>query len=341
MKERGMIFNGEMVRAILDGRKTQTRRIVKGADGAVKFCKEWDINGEEMFVVLGEKDHTGMNPVLGAISCPFGAVGDRLIPAMPIPSLGKRYCADVSGCIWSKAKSGGEWRKLNGSANGKGYLTITPAVDGKYKTRLVHELVAEAFYGKRPSGSQIRHLDGNQKNNSPENLDYGTQEQNWSDRLVNGVSLGEGHHNAKITNKIAGEIRASSLSQRALSKQYGLSQSTIWSIKNNRTWVENPIPQKPNMPRWASRITLEITDVRVERLNAISEEDAEAEGINMEALADSQDRYDCIADHNMTGRPTATGAFKYLWESIYGAENWQANPWVWVIEFKRVEGGAA
>lgn len=96
-----------------------------------------------------------------------------------------------------------------------------------------------------------------------------------------------------------------------------------------------------HMPRCASRILLEITDVRVERLNAISPEDAEAEGIDMEALADSQDCYDCIADHNMTGRPTAKGAFKYLWESIYGEENWQANPWVWVIEFKRIEGDPA
>ncbi len=96
-----------------------------------------------------------------------------------------------------------------------------------------------------------------------------------------------------------------------------------------------------HMPRWASRILLEITDVRVERLNAISEEDAEAEGIDMEALYDSQDCYDCIANHNMTGRPTVTGAFKYLWESIYGEEGWKSNPWVWVIEFKRIEGGAA
>lgn len=91
-----------------------------------------------------------------------------------------------------------------------------------------------------------------------------------------------------------------------------------------------------HMPRWASRILLEITGVRVERLNGISETEAEAEGIDMDALADSQDCYDCIADHNMTGRPTAKGAFKYLWESIYGEENWQANPWVWVIEFKVV-----
>ncbi|HIB7991229.1 TPA: hypothetical protein ACWXHJ_005443, partial [Klebsiella pneumoniae] len=96
-----------------------------------------------------------------------------------------------------------------------------------------------------------------------------------------------------------------------------------------------------HMPKAASRILLEITDVRVERLNAISQEDAEAEGIDMEALYDSQDCYDCIADHNMTGRPTVTGAFKYLWESIYGEEGWKSNPWVWVIEFKRFEGGAA
>lgn len=91
-----------------------------------------------------------------------------------------------------------------------------------------------------------------------------------------------------------------------------------------------------HMPRWASRLTLEITGVRVERLNGISETDAGAEGIDMEALFDAQDCYDCIADHNMTGRPTATGAFKYLWESIYGEESWKANPWVWVIEFKVV-----
>ncbi|MCM7502439.1 hypothetical protein M8R77_00325 [Enterobacter kobei] len=91
-----------------------------------------------------------------------------------------------------------------------------------------------------------------------------------------------------------------------------------------------------HMPRRACRLTLEITGVRVERLNGISETDAEAEGIDMEALFDAQDCYDCIADHNMTGRPTATGAFKYLWESIYGEESWKSNPWVWVIEFKVV-----
>lgn len=68
-----------------------------------------------------------------------------------------------------------------------------------------------------------------------------------------------------------------------------------------------------HMPRWASRINLLITGVRVERLNDISEEDSMNEGIEADSLTESQDHYDCIADHNMTGRPTAKGYFSNLW----------------------------
>jgi hypothetical protein len=78
--------------------------------------------------------------------------------------------------------------------------------------------------------------------------------------------------------------------------------------------------------------------VRVERLQDISEADAINEGIDADSLAESQDKYDCIADHNMAGRPTARGHFSGLWQSIYGEESWSANPWVWVIEFRRVGG---
>ncbi len=79
-----------------------------------------------------------------------------------------------------------------------------------------------------------------------------------------------------------------------------------------------------HMPRWASRITLEITAVRVERLQDISEEDAKSEGV-----APSQ--------HIITP-PEALYrvGFLKLWQSIYGEESWRANPWVWVIEFRRV-----
>lgn len=105
---------------------------------------------------------------------------------------------------------------------------------------------------------------------------------------------------------------------------------------------ERMIGWKPSihMPRWASRILLEITNVRVERLNDISEQDAIAEGIDTDWLAESQDNYDCIADHNMTGRLTAKGHFSYLWQSIYGDDKskcWEKNPWVWCISFRRLE----
>ncbi|HCM9328090.1 TPA: hypothetical protein N5L66_001275 [Enterobacter hormaechei subsp. steigerwaltii] len=76
-----------------------------------------------------------------------------------------------------------------------------------------------------------------------------------------------------------------------------------------------------HMPRWASRITLEITGVRVERLNSISDSDASKEGC---CIADMESG-DCLSD-----------VFARLWTSIYGEESWKANPWVWVIEFKVV-----
>ncbi|EOI7906482.1 morphogenetic protein, partial [Enterobacter hormaechei] len=74
-------------------------------------------------------------------------------------------------------------------------------------------------------------------------------------------------------------------------------------------------------PRWASRITLEITGVRVERLNSISDSDASKEGC---CIADMESG-DCLSD-----------VFARLWTSIYGDESWKVNPWVWVIEFKVV-----
>lgn len=77
-----------------------------------------------------------------------------------------------------------------------------------------------------------------------------------------------------------------------------------------------------HMKRCASRILLEITNVRVERLNDISEEDAKAEGAPTECCV--------IGDKHFLG-------FRSLWKSIYGEESWQVNPWVWVIEFMRVQ----
>jgi hypothetical protein len=80
-----------------------------------------------------------------------------------------------------------------------------------------------------------------------------------------------------------------------------------------------------HMPRWASRITLEIVAVRVERLQEISEDDARAEGCRHDAVVNVRN-----------GKPTLLVKYRDLWESINGPGSWDANPWVWVISFRRV-----
>ena len=92
-------------------------------------------------------------------------------------------------------------------------------------------------------------------------------------------------------------------------------------------------PWKPaiHMHRWRSRITLEITNIRVEQLRQITGPDAHAEG--------------CPFPHPSTfpiiqfahAHTNTTQWYKELWESINGTGSWEANPWVWVIEFKRVK----
>ncbi|WP_210423847.1 hypothetical protein [Dickeya sp. CFBP 2040] len=89
------------------------------------------------------------------------------------------------------------------------------------------------------------------------------------------------------------------------------------------------------MPRAASRITLEITKIRVERLNDITERDAAHEGLHQ---LPASGRY-CLtpgAQYFGMASHSAKEVFSWLWESIYGEESWQKNPWCWVIEFQRV-----
>ncbi|MDH2123005.1 hypothetical protein N5J75_07265 [Pantoea brenneri] len=122
---------------------------------------------------------------------------------------------------------------------------------------------------------------------------------------------------------------------------YKASEQQSWTQQTHRVPIEKC--HKPavvdkwtpsiHMPRWASRITLEITGVRVEQLQDISEADALAEGVTPEPCDHARrscEEIGCCGD-------TAKGEFGALWQSIYGEESWQANPWVWVIEFKRVE----
>lgn len=106
---------------------------------------------------------------------------------------------------------------------------------------------------------------------------------------------------------------------------------------------EGPAGQPANwrpsiyMPRWASRILLEVVSVRLERLQEISEEDALAEGVNAPNPCGGcgQRRWSNCLGCLHTWAATPIEAYRDLWESINGKGSWDRNPWVWVIEFRR------
>lgn len=104
-----------------------------------------------------------------------------------------------------------------------------------------------------------------------------------------------------------------------------------------------------HMSRYAARILLEITSVRTERLNDISHEDAEMEGIhhevwdqtvvarNYSTKNDFFQFWDEDLPHYVEMDELYRASFRSLWQSIYGQESWDSNPWVWVVEFKQVQ----
>ena len=126
----------------------------------------------------------------------------------------------------------------------------------------------------------------------------------------------------------------------------GLDEHGVWNIPDgvdpHQPW---PVDRKGpgggaaynvasiHMPRWASRLTLEITDVRVERLPAISRADAIAEGLQRlpasgRWVVEKGQQYAGLADHD----PRLV--YSWLWEAINGPGSWATNPWVWALTFK-------
>ncbi|AAN56014.1 hypothetical protein HRJ35_16545 [Shewanella oneidensis MR-1] len=136
--------------------------------------------------------------------------------------------------------------------------------------------------------------------------------------------------------------------------QYGLCTKSGFAYKATHNpsdleegWNE-VIKWKPSihMPRSAARIILEVTDIRVERLNDISEQDAKAEGLQYSSIYQQWGGVEKHLSHkphspHWRWYKNPQHAFKSLWNSIY--KNWDANHWVWVIEFKVIstKGGAA
>lgn len=104
-------------------------------------------------------------------------------------------------------------------------------------------------------------------------------------------------------------------------------------------WLHGRIKWRPgiHMPRWASRITLLVKEVRIERLQSISEADAIAEGIEKRANAGQDSARWRVYGTVDTYTSDPVSSYQSLWESINGAGSWKANPWVFVITYERIK----
>ena len=123
---------------------------------------------------------------------------------------------------------------------------------------------------------------------------------NWADRDMDLYNVTDKDGNGRICQYIA------------------TSPDTSTPVKDYKLKITPSI----HMPRWASRINLEVESVRVERLQDISEADAREEG--------------CSEVLNEPRRQDVVKEYEYLWNKINGPGSWEANPWVWVITFKRI-----
>ena len=300
MKERPILFSGPMVQAILEGRKTQTRRLIKEPNHRANygFSHLFDfVDGVASFnlcVVDGYETYE--------TKCPYGQPGDKDWTTGPIPANGWYYVRDfIAGQPESlvylrQFKFEGELRITWGWDEGDDPEAIE--MDGGPTT--------ETIQWKRPG-------------------DHLWVRETWRKQSYSFVD-----------------------SDRNFSEYH--------YAADNTEGVNALLKWKPSihMPRLASRILLEITGVRVERLQDITYEDAKAEGV--ERFEYDPSWVPSYSDPDSGGRgytwrdyedeadtefgpafSTPQESFQSLWQSINGPGSWNQNPWVWVIEFKRIE----
>jgi hypothetical protein len=144
------------------------------------------------------------------------------------------------------------WRPRNGRAKpperprlvkptpGKdGYLGLSVSIDGVVSRRPVHTLVLEAFKGPRPAGMQGRHvIENNLANNTPDNLEWGTPQQNQADRRKHGTApVGVANGCAKINDKLAAEIYLSEGRHADIASRFGIDRTVVGKIKLGRAWA--------------------------------------------------------------------------------------------------------
>jgi hypothetical protein len=169
-----------------------------------------------------------------------------LLKSIPV-SPNEDYMAGSDGQIYSRTKYAGfgrkdyvDWYPLKGHNTGQGYRSISLCHESKKVTKSVHKLVCMAFHGMPPFPYyQVRHLDGNQQNNRPENLAWGSQEDNWMDRKVHGHGMeGQKHPMAKLSDfeaqALKWAIEKGLVSQHRAARILGMSQAGISHIVRTR-----------------------------------------------------------------------------------------------------------
>jgi len=152
------------------------------------------------------------------------------------------------GCRTFVLKSGRERftpsRLLRTGKNADGYRVANIYINGKSKSEYVHQLVAEAFLGKQPEGTQVAHDDGNKDNNAVSNLAYKTRLQNAADKKLHGSTLaGSRHHFAKLDEREVAVIKrkiAQGFTLSGLARLYRVTPAVIRSIAHGRTWRHVP-----------------------------------------------------------------------------------------------------
>lgn len=141
---------------------------------------------------------------------------------------------------------GGRFRKcfkrgrlIAGGSHKGGYTLIHLYRDGQREVTTLHACIALAFIGPRPEGMLVCHIDGDSSNNRPENLMYGSPQDNMDHRIGHGTKLyGERMPVSKLTEKDVAEIRAapSCVNQHDLARRYGVTNSNISAIRRGKSW---------------------------------------------------------------------------------------------------------
>jgi len=383
MAERPILFSSEMVRAILDGRKTQTRRPVKYLVNTVmEYC--FHLTKDGMWEV-GFDYGDGTGNFLRYIKCPYGQPGDRLYVKEKyfVIDQSKTSGSDILygilddslyGILLSEVKNGKykvvEWnfaevnsylseRRLHGGIGWSDLLTDNiqglwaEGIRGLVSARRTHDeqglpeyfsisrkqesnkICTPAYLHGFPRIAPFTVLASSALGQQSSKQFAGKLSMGNANRQLGGQKIGwAGDGRGKTPDGKTNQFRDASL-EMGDRKGIGESETSSEGSWNVSGWdicrcSSEIIKWKPSifMPRWASRINLEITNIRVERVQDISEANAASEGvIPSPSYSDSVPGQ----EHKF--------AFRDIWFKINGVNSWESNPWVWIIEFKRIDNG--